>query len=458
MAYLKILTRRYNLAGCTDYAVNEDKTIENAARYALNPDKTEERFYASCLNCGSIETANDEMKKTKRYFGKEDKVLCYHLIQSFLPGEGTPEQIHNIGIAFAKECFWDFEVVIGTHLDRGHLHNHIVINSVSFVDGRKYRSVPKTLYQLREVSDRICKENGLSVIMPQGRGKHYSEWQAEKNQKPTIRSMIRKDIDEVIEQSFTYRSFLEGMQKRGYSIKSGPRVKHTAVRPSGSQRYFRLSSLGKGYSEKEIKERLIKKRLYGKYIPKDKKQIGKAKLNGRYHKSRRVKGIRALYWRYLYMLGKVKRRTAPKKVSPLLYDDVIRFDRYVKQNKFINENKINTTQDLIKMKSFFNEEITRLETERKVLGKEVRRKGESVKENADYQQYNEQLKDYRAKVRMCDSILETERRIRNTLEIIAEAEQKEVKKHEPGQRSSRTNDKRNTPNQRRDSEADGIRS
>ena len=463
MAYSKIKPIRSSLNRCIDYVVDADKTaLDNAVHYIENDHKTERCLYISTYNC-SRDTVVRDMRTTQKRWNKYQRkksVLGYHLIISYAPGEVTPQEAHFYGRQLVERIFAErYEVVVTTHTDKAHLHNHIVFNSVSFLDGRMYRNNFKDYFgDIRTVSDEICREHGISVITSQNRGKDYYERQAEKNQKPTIRSMIRKDIDEVIEQSFTYRSFLEGMQKRGYSIKSGPRVKHTAVKPAGSQRYFRLSSLGKGYSEKEIKERLIEKRLYGRYVQKDRKLKGKARLNGKYQKSRRIKGIRALYWRYLYMLGKVKRRTAPRKVSPLLYDEVIRFDKYVKQNKFINKYKINTTQDLMKVKSFFDGEILRLETERKALGKEVRRKGESMKENADYQQYNAQLKEYRAKVRMCDSILETEGRIRSTLKTIAEAEQKEVKKDEPGQRSSRTNDKRNTPNQRRDPEADGVRS
>ncbi len=459
MAYLKILTRRYNLAGCTDYAVNEDKTVENAARYALNPEKTEERFYASCLNCGSIETANEEMQKTKKRFGKEDKVLCYHVIQSFPPGEGTPEQIHKIGITFAKECFGDFEVVIGTHLDRGHLHNHIVINSVSFVDGRKYRSVPKTLYQLREISDRICKENGLSVIIPKGKGKHYAEWQAEKNGKSTIRSTIRKDVDAAIEKSFNYRSFLDAMRVSGYIVKYGENVKHTAVKPKGGQRYIRLSSLGQGYTEADIQERLQKKRLYDDFHfgGKERKNYNKIRLKGSFQKSRRIKGIRALYWKYLYLLGKAKKKTGRRKVSPYLYDDVIRFEKYVKQNKFLSENRIDTIEDIESLMSFFHGEISRLVEERKRIGKEVRLRGENIKVDAVYQQCSEQIKAYRAKLRMCENILETEGRIRINLQTMKELERKEGKEYEPGKRSGRTNDKGNPANQRNHSETVGNR-
>ncbi len=237
MAYLKILTRKYDLDGCAAYAANEEKTVEDITGYALDTEKTEKRFYASVLNCGSVETAGAEMRDTKRRFGKEGKVLCYHIIQSFSPGEGTPELIHKVGMDFCRECFGDFEAVIGTHLDKGHLHNHIVVNSVSFVDGRKYRSTPKTLYALRDASDRLCRENGLSIIQPQGKGRHYAEWKAEKSGQPTMRSQIREDIDAAIAKSFTFHSFLEEMRKSGYAIKYGANVMHTAVRPAGGTRF-----------------------------------------------------------------------------------------------------------------------------------------------------------------------------------------------------------------------------
>ncbi len=461
MAYSKIKPIRTRLDRCIDYVINPKKTALDAAiGYIENPNKTEQCLYVSTYNCVR-ETAAIDMAATRNRWKKERKnaVLGYHLIVSYAPGEVTPQEAHSYGQQLAEKLYAEkYEVVVTTHTDRKHIHNHIVFNSVSFLDGRMYRNSFKDYFgDIRSVSDALCREHGLSVIAPKERGKNYAEWQAEKERKPTIRSMIRQDIDEVIDSSFTYRSFLEGMQKRGYFIKYGSHVKHTAVKPAGSQRYFRLSSMGKGYSEEEIKERLMEKRLNGRYLPPKKKPKGKARLNGKYHKSRKIKGIRALYWRYLYLLGKVRKRTASKKVSPLLYDDVIQFEKYVKQNKFLCENKIDTTEDLMKMKSFFDGEISRLIAERKILGKEVRRRGEPVRGNADYQQYHEQLKEYRAKVRLCNSILETEGRIRNNLQNIERIERKEVEKYEPGQRSSRTNDKRNAQNQRRNPEADGDR-
>lgn len=182
MAITKVYAVRNKLHRAVNYAANEEKTsLDRLIDYAANPDKTEQRIFESVVNCTTVETAFDEMMATKRKYGKEDKVLAYHYIQSFKPDEVTPELAHSIGVEFAKECFGDrFEVVIGTHLDREHLHNHIVVNSVSFLDGGKFRSTPESYYNtIRKISDRLCRENELSVIdNPKHKSMHYAEWKA----------------------------------------------------------------------------------------------------------------------------------------------------------------------------------------------------------------------------------------------------------------------------------------
>lgn len=144
MAVTKIYAITKNLWYSVSYAANEKKTgLDGVIEYAVNPDKTEKRLFQSCLNCKNIETAYEEMRNVKIHWQKENGVLGYHFIQSFKPDEATPEQVHQIGVEFAKICFGDkFQVVIGTHLDKKHLHNHIVVNSVSFLDGKKYHSSP----------------------------------------------------------------------------------------------------------------------------------------------------------------------------------------------------------------------------------------------------------------------------------------------------------------------------
>lgn len=236
MAIVKVYAVRNKLHRAINYAANEEKTsLERLIGYAANPDKTEQRIFESVLNCNSVETAFDEMVATKRKYSKEDKVLAYHYIQSFSPGELTPELAHSIGVQFAKECFGDrFEVVIGTHLDRKHLHNHIVVNSVSFLDGGKFRSTPKSYYNvIRKISDRLCIENELSVIdNPIHKGMHYAEWKSSNDGKPTIRSQVREELDEIIKSSYTMQIFWKELERRGYTVhRKGNNIKYTSIIP-----------------------------------------------------------------------------------------------------------------------------------------------------------------------------------------------------------------------------------
>ena len=266
MAYTKVFAIRRRLDDRIDYVVNGEKTALDAGiTYATNPEKTEQHFFTSTINCGSCETAYAEMQETKSRFGKKSGVLGYHFIQSFAPGEVTPEQAHAIGVEFAQRLFGDrYEVVVGTHLDKAHLHNHVVVNSVSFVDGKKYHSSLGSYYfDVRSVSDALCRENDLSVIVPQGKGKHYAEWKAENAGRPTIRSVIRGDIDSIIGEAYTYETFLMLLRRRGYVVQNNPNRKYVTVLPPGGKRAIRLDSLGDGYTEQDIRRRLAAQREGG---------------------------------------------------------------------------------------------------------------------------------------------------------------------------------------------------
>ena len=234
MAYTKIFAIRARLDDRVKYAVNAEKTeLNEKIGYAADLVKTSSVRFVTALNCKSAETAFDVMRKTKEKFGKTGGVLGYHFIQSFAPGEVTPEQAHEIGCEFARRLFGnDFEVVIGTHLDKAHPHNHIVVNSVSRTDGHKYHSSPESYYNdVRGTSDALCRENDLSVIAPQGKGKHYAEWKAEQGGKPTVRGVIRADIDAIIHQAYTYDTFLMLLRKNGYEVRRSPNRKYTCQAP-----------------------------------------------------------------------------------------------------------------------------------------------------------------------------------------------------------------------------------
>ena len=272
MAYTWIGSIRHaRMDRTVNYAVNpvktaygcqksEDASMTRNIAYALNPEKGTTRLFQTAINLDGVETAWQEMKATKERWGKTDGIQGFHIVQSFKPGEITPELAHRIGVEFAEKCFPGFEAVVGTHLDHAHIHNHIVLNSVSAVDGHKYHSSKKSYYtELREVSDDLCREYGLSVIPPDATGKRrqaYAEWQAERDEQPTWCSAIRQDVDEVLSQSLSFEQFVKLLRERGYEVKTG--VKHMAVRPPGKERFTRLRRLGEDYTEEAIRKRILR--------------------------------------------------------------------------------------------------------------------------------------------------------------------------------------------------------
>lgn len=315
MAITKVFAIRLDFEQTVRYAVNEQKTsLDSMIDYAVNPDKTEQRLFESCLNCSSVENASRDMERTKRRYNKMGGIQGYHIIQSFKPGELTPEQTHAIGVEFAKRLFGErFEVVIGTHLDKHHLHNHIAVNSVSFLDGKKLRCNMKTYFQeIQKVSDELCREHGLSVIEPKGKGKSHQEWQAAKSKQPTIREQVRRDIDGIIGKSLNFTTFLDELRKDGYQVRSGNR-KHTAVKPPYGKKFIRLDSLGENYTDSAIEKRILSQRSWNrsKQLPVPQHYTCK----GSFKKHPKVHGFRALYFHYVYLLRDAAKGHGSRKVS-----------------------------------------------------------------------------------------------------------------------------------------------
>ena len=193
--------------------LNRD-TLEDVISYAGREEATNQRQLVWGVNC-TAENARREMMAVKKQFGKEDGTIAYHGYQSFKEGEVTPELAHQIGIELATKLWGDrYQVLVATHLDKdSHIHNHFVINTVSFVDGIKFYRTNSDYQQMRDLSDRLCREHGLSVVRhPEGKRKNYSEWSAEQNGKPTHSGLIRADIDRAIAASVTERDFYDLME------------------------------------------------------------------------------------------------------------------------------------------------------------------------------------------------------------------------------------------------------
>ena len=303
MAYDKIIVIHARLDKRINYALNESKTgaLENG------------QTLQTAINC-QLDTATADMLNTKRRWDKESRpIQGYHIIHSYKPGEVTPEQAHALSVEFADRLLKSqYEAVVATHIDHEHMHSHIIFNSVSCVDGKMYRDNFEAYYkEIRGISNAISRENGLSVIEPQGKGKQYAEWKSEKSGKPTVRGLIRQDIDAAITDAFTMQSFYDALQKRGYTVKRGANVKHTAVKPPGSDRFIRLDSLGAGYIEADIRARVNRNRT-DPVQPESQKAAPMYILQGRYKVKRRsssygkkqkMSGLRRLYLHYLYLLS-----------------------------------------------------------------------------------------------------------------------------------------------------------
>ncbi|MBC6679551.1 relaxase/mobilization nuclease domain-containing protein [Zhenpiania hominis] len=280
--------------------------MNQVSDYVRNPEKTQAPFVTG-INC-QPDTAPEEMDYVKKQFGKEDGILAHHVFQSFLPGEITPGLAHQLGIELATRLWADrFQVVIATHLDKAHIHNHLLLNSVSFVDGKKYNGCKKTYAEIRSVSDALCREYGLSVINhPKYRGKSRAEWEAEHSGRSTWRSLIRDDIDLAIQKSRTMSDFYRELRHMHYDLKMG---KHFALRPAGKERYIRLRSLNhEAYTLEGIRKRIAEQYAthYGQ-ISKPRRYSKKCYASAGKPK-RKLPKYKALYYVYLFQLGKIKQK------------------------------------------------------------------------------------------------------------------------------------------------------
>lgn len=231
--------------------------MSKAIAYILNPEKTDEKLLVSSYGCAS-ETAAREFEWTRKIAEQKGmnpvRIIGRHVIQSFEIGEVTPELAHEIGKQFADEILGGkYEYVLTTHIDKDHVHNHLIFNAVDFVDYHAYKSYKRIYYDMREVSDRLCKENGLSVIPPsQNKGMGYKEY-TEAKRGTSWKQKLKQTIDRIVITAKDYDDFLRLMQEAGYEIKTG---KYISFRAKGQERFTRSKTIGENYTEERIKERI----------------------------------------------------------------------------------------------------------------------------------------------------------------------------------------------------------
>ena len=383
------------------YVMNKEKTtavsLQDALDYAANRDKTEQSCFESSYAC-TLETAFADMRQTKERWHKSGGVQAYHLVQSFAAGEVFPELAHRIAKELADRVLGGrYEYVIGTHLNTGHIHSHIVWNSVSCVDGKKYRSNYKSyVTEIRAVSDELCRKYKLSVIDTENSkhvAKPYVEWLAEKNGQPTWRTAIRQDVDEAIQQSLTWRQFLNALERNGYEVRMGR--KYPVLRPPGKERFVRFKTLGKRYTPEAIQTRILYPRSYRPYVE-NPPTIQHGRLRSGKPR-RKLTGLQALYYRYLYELGALPRK--PRRPSYAVRQDAYKLNQRIRQMEFLSKHNIDTLEQLETHRKALQTEIGQLQTKRKQLPKtdDVQSQHESV---------NTALKQLRQEERLCRKIAE----------------------------------------------------
>ena len=400
MAYTSVIPVR-RLDRAVKYVMNKEKTtavsLQDALDYAANRDKTEQSCFESSYAC-TLETAFSDMRQTKERWHKLGGVQGYHLVQSFAASEVTPELAHQIAKELADRVLGGrYEYVIGTHLNTGHIHSHIVWNSVSCVDGKKYRSNYKSyVTEIRAVSDELCRKYKLSVIDTETShhvAKPYAEWLAEKNGQPTWRTAIRQDVDEAIRQSLTWRQFLGALERKGYEVRMGR--KYPVLRPPGKERFVRFKTLGKRYTPEAIQTRILYpqfNRCFVENLP----RVQYGRLHGGKPR-RKLTGLRALYYRYLYELGVLPRK--PRHPSYAVRQDAYKLDQRIRQMEFLSKHNIDTLAQLETYRQAKLGEIIQLTAERRSLYK-------TNPDRPHIQQVNTALKQLRQEERLCRKIAE----------------------------------------------------
>lgn len=386
------------LSDVIEYAVQKDKVV----------DVSVQQFYVSGVNCAPS-TARDEMMAVKKRYGKADGIVAFHGYQSFAPGEVTSDTAHEIGIRMARELWGDrFQIVVATHLDKAnHIHNHFVINSVSFMNGKRYNDCTATYMEMRKRSDALCLEYGLSVIQdPQrGKAKQYGEWLADKDGRSTYRGEVKRDIDAALAESMTERQLWQNLRNRGYTVKFG---KDITMRPPGKDRGLKLCrNFGEDYSIEGLRRRILAQSRPERSLPTRERGITRARLVGSFKTVKKATGFRALYLHYCYVLGifpKNKPNRAP--VHFLYREDLRRLNQISDEARLLCAYRIDTAAQLSLYKAELAAQMESVTEQRGQLYKRAHSAGTGGKAEIKEQiaALTARLSELRREVKLCEGI------------------------------------------------------
>ena len=435
MATTKIWKIDKRLDNVVDYVVNEKKTdsssyynLHKVVEYVKASYKTEQQLYVTAINC-SEDNVVQEMMETKKIFDNEDGILGYHAFQSFCEGEVTPEIAHKIGIKLAEELWGDrFQVVVTTHLNTNHIHNHFVLNSVSFVDGKKYYDNNETYALMRQTSDNLCREYGLNVLeeKPTKCKIDYTLFYKQYLKKSNYHTQTKQDIDYAITQSNSYREFENLMKAMDYELIY--RAGKLSIRKEPYKKNIRVArAFGDDYELDRIKLRIKTENAIKVPFPEMRsKKIYKS--NFKIKNRKKATGLKALYLYYCYLL-KIFPKTEKRKKTPVsIKADVQKMERISQEARLLCSKDIKTTKELSLYINTLEKEIVSLEEKRdKLYYQNTKLKKEEKQEN-----YNElsliagKIQYLKKEVKKCKEI---EERIPKIKENIKELdEEKELQK------------------------------
>ena len=436
------------------YADNPDKTtnpkyldddLAAVLKYAENDDKTDMKMFVSGINCLAVR-AYEQMMITKRHFGKTGGNVAYHGYQSFKSGEVTPKEAHDIGLETARRMWGkDYDIVVTTHLNTDNIHNHIVINSVSFKTGLKFENHISDHIRLREISDTVCKEYGKSVI--EGATFYNAEKNAywvHKHGSKTRRDILREDVDDAINNSANFMEFVNLMKNKSYEFSRSDLTNHPSVKAPTWERAIRFDKLGDEYKKDRILERIFQTgnrahfNQFSEPYKKTRAKYRQTPLQELEYQLRRVKYMNTLEALF-YLFMELLKPSTPKPnytppLSPELRQEIRKLKQYQKQFRLLHDENINTVPELEAFIGNLSKQIDDLDAERKRIDNKRRR----AKTDEDKYMYlseirgiSAQIKPIRDKLEIAKATMESAPKVHQLLDIEREMERKvPVKKKE----------------------------
>ena len=447
MATTSIWAIKERLDHVIDYTTNPSKTSNEAyselhkvIEYAKASYKTEEQLYVTAINCDK-DSIHEDMMRTKRRYSKTNGILGFHGFQSFAKGEVTPEIAHEIGVRLANELWGDrFEVVVTTHLNTDHIHNHFCLNSVSFQDGKKYYNNRHTYALMREISDRLCEEYRLSVIKEKPCGKYnidYTKYYKEQVNKSNYHTIAKEDIDYAIGQAYSYKDFLSILNKMGYTVEN--RYGKLSVRKEPYKKNIRIErAFGDDYKIENIEKRIYETQAIrepfpeARAKPKRYRMVKKQNLKTR----KKAKGIKALYLHYCFLLKVYPKNKNMKKIySKEMREEIKKMDKISKEARLLCRKNIQSAQELLAYKKSLI--LDRKENKAKV--ESLWKKNRKVANESDKQKNYEEIKVLQNEIKKLneeiDLIEDIETRTPKIKETIDEAENRNQDKEKEKENS-----------------------